>query len=289
MPAYRNPTTLIAAGTPFTVSSKLVAQFPDARAFLTHLLGREVSPAVAIHYVKLVARLKHQQRLDDPDTIVHAPERTAANAYRRWRADTYAQHLKPVRAAFGRLMFSPDAITWLRRHALVAPYAGKTIPLKGLDTRGDFRPSITWQPCDTWTLHVPDKPCEPHVDPCETCAVLQLDAQQLDVIAKAFEGVWGHKDLAAVPPDVFLFGEAPAETLSVEQIEKSVTLVAPGALSNALSNVRSRVTRDVDSFLASFAEGAEGVYVSREACGDRLQEVLTAVWNTWRQSGPSAS
>ena len=286
MPAYRNPTTLLAAGTAFTVSAKLVANLPEARAFLVHLLGREISPTVAIHYVKLVARLKQQQRLNDPDTITHAPERTAANAYRRWRAETYAQHLKPVRATFGRLMFAPDAITWLRRHALVAPGEGKTVPVKGLDTRGDFRPTITWQPCDTWTLHVPDRPCTPHTDPCETCAVIQLDAVQLDVIAKAFEGVWGHQDLSAVPPDALLFGEPPAETVPAEQIEKTAALTSPGALSNALSNVRSHVARDVDSFLARFAEGAEGVYLSKEACGERLGEVLTAVWNSWAVKAP---
>ena len=38
---------------------------------------------------------------------------------------------------------------------------------------------------------------------------------------------------------------------------------------------------DIDSFVARLAEGAEGVYLSREACGPALGDVLGAVWKAW--------
>lgn len=72
------------------------------------------------------------------------------------------------------------------------------------------------------------------------------------------------------------------------KFERSAALVGPGPVSEALTGVRAKVARDPDSFLARLGEGADGVYLSREACGERLQEVLAAVWSAWHTNGVNA-
>ena len=302
MPQYKNPVHVTVGDTTLTFSKTVFVDLPDARAFLDGVAARGVSVSVAAHYAKIVARLKRSGRLADPDRLAHNVERTAARAYHRWKAEAYADRLAPVIRAFKRDDLR-RAIKWLRRGSLVPPYEGKTIftqrtPMDaqvalaqgGLDRVTGaihFTTPPRTVPCTTWTLHVPEKPVPAHTDPCEDCVAVEVSDQQLQIIAAAFEQAWGHRDLNAVPAESLLFGEPPAEDVVVGdgKFETCAALIGPGPVSEALSGVRAKVARDPDSFLARLSEGANGVYLSRDACGDRLQEVLAAIWSAWHSNG----
>lgn len=279
MAAYRTPANLTVNGTTFTFRKMVLTDLPDAKGFLEGLLSRQtISPPVAVHYVKLVSRLKRQGRLADVDRIVHNVERTAANAYWRWRRENYAGYLQPVRRALARFV-PAGTYAHMRRHALVPPFEGKTIPRYVLGTNKH----IEWITTSAWTLHVPDKATPVHQDPCETCTAIELDVEQLTAIADAFEKVWGHRDLNLVPSDAVLFGEAPPDTdiaKPVAQAEK-IAALATNLTGDKLEAMNARVTSDVSSFLDRLREGAEGVYLSKELCGARLEEVLGAVRSAW--------
>lgn len=302
MPNYKNPAVLVVAGKTFTFSAKVLADLPDAQAFLEGVLTRGVSEPVAAHYVKLVARLTRQGRMADLTLITHNVERTAANAYKKWKVDAYDVRVGPVIRAFAREDVK-KAIGWLRRGSLVPPFEGKVVPLQRtyeehmappnyFDAKKGRQIYVTpprFGPCTQWTLHVPAEPVPSHQDPCADCAVVELTQSQFEAIIVAFRLAWGHQDFERVPAESLLFGEPPAgEKLVINtQSEKAVALARPSSVSDALVGARAAVARDVDSFLARLVEGAEGVYLSREACGTRLGEVLTAVWNVWQT--PSAS
>lgn len=290
------PVVLVIRGIQCHFTNRALEGFPEAPAFLGALLDRGgVSPRIACEYVRLAARLKRQGRLSDPNNQ-HRVEGTAANAYWRWAGESYAKRLQPVIRAIPQVDLK-RALPHLRRSALVPPFEGKAVPrmtapaqaVLDSETRAATTapPTFTMVPCASWTLHVPTQSVAAHADPCLTCITVDLDADQLNVIAAAFENAWGHKDLEKVPPDCLLFGEPPrsytGEGVVLAKAGRVVALCEPGAAAEALNSIGAKVTKDVDSFLARLAEGADSVFISRAAIVDlgTVVHVISAIQNQW--------
>ena len=312
----RPAVAVIVRGQSFDFERQLLTDFPDAPLFLGHLLdlGR-VASHVAVHYTKLVGRLKRQGRLADVTAIHNRAERTAANAYVKWRSAVYAERAQEiVRAVRGQI--SIKRVRFLRRHSISPPTAGKMIPVQQLPQAidlGDFVPepdapksrlaivesgeissplaaplvssTVSWQSAEqSWTLHVPHEFVAPHIDPCESCSVFVLDAGQLEAIAVAFEKMWGHRDLNALPPEAYLFGTPPSEAeeeAARTRGEKAIALVpATSVRADDMERISVPVVLDVGSAIEKLPS-VEGIYISRTACGNRLNEVLSGLWNAW--------
>jgi hypothetical protein len=299
----------------FQFERQLLDDFPDAPTFLGHLLdlGR-VASHVAAHYVKLVGRLKRQGRLVDVTQIHNRAERTAANAYVKWRAATYATLAPAVAHVLPGVYVK--RVRYLRRHSISPPAAGKMIPIPQMPVSVDISefapatgaphlsvvesgaidvpsreisvppaPPIAWQAAEqSWTLHVPHEFVAPHVDPCESCSAFVLDNAQLEAIAVAFERTWGHRDINVLPPEAYLFGTPPSESdeeAARKGGEKALAIVsAASTRADDMDRIAVPVMLDVESAIKKFAS-VEGVYISRAACGNRLNEVLGGLWNAW--------
>lgn len=312
MPQYKNPATITVGGLSFTFRASLLESFPEARAFIEDLQARaSVSPSVMSLYVRLVARLRKQGRLDQPEKIVHNTERTAANAYHRWRGESYQARVQAVIRAFA----NDDVrrgIGWLRVGSVRPPVPGKVVPrLTGmgeiqLDTAtlsANATPAtFDWFPCDQWTLHVPRAEVATHEDPCLNCTSIELDAAKLEAIASAFEKAWGHRDIHLVPPECLLFGEPPKDwqvesAPAAEPTGKIVALVPRGAVASALSALRGAVTDDISAFDVRLKEGADVIVVSRSLLGDEhfediaivVQSVVTEILRAVKQKAAGES
>jgi hypothetical protein len=286
-------------GQTFIFPPRAIDDFPEAAAFLGGLLARgSIASHVAVIYVQHVARLRRAGRLADLGLLRNRVERTAANAYLRWHAETYTARVAPVVTALGARLRDRNAVRWLRVHALVPPFEGKTTAVRmpappDPTTWEKVRAGIavpeqpmvvTLRPTDKWTLHVPGKLSAAHADPCDTCHTIELTAADLEVLAAAFEGAWGHRDINKVPRDAFMFGEPPpaaADEVTKAKGEKIAALAGAGVTGDELGRMGAAVARDVDGFVARLNEGAEGIYLSKAACTGRVAEVLTAVGNAW--------
>lgn len=319
MPMLKTPVIVTVNDLSFTFRQRVFDDLPDARGFLAALLDRgSVSAPVAAHYVKLAARLVRTGRLADPSLIVHPVERTAANAYLKWSVENYAARVVRINKALG-----PNAIgasvRFLHRHSLVQPYPGKMIPVAALPPIHDpgflaarfgvpdplappraptaisiapaeVTPVMTMSPAsDVWTLHVPKKLVAPHADPCADCKAIVLDEAQLLVIAEVIEKAWGHRDLTRIPAEAYLFGVPPPGdadiTVMKEKTEKFVAFVSHNMTRDELARMGGRTVSEMPSFVARLAEGAEGVYLSRAACGAELGNMLGELWKAWGGAG----
>jgi hypothetical protein len=300
MPRYSGtPTAVAVNGQTFVFPPRAIDDFPEAAAFLTGLLARgRLATHVAKTYVQLVARLRRAGRLADLSLLHNRVERTAANAYVRWQTETYDARLAPVLAALATRLPNKNAIRWLRVHALVAPFEGKTTttrmpaapdPARWKQVRAhvatDVAPmAVVRLTTNAWTLHVPEKPEPAHTDPCDTCYTIELTDKDLDVLGAAFESAWGHRDINKVPRDAFMFGEvlaAATDAVTKKRGERIAALAPDGVTGDELSRIGAAVARDVESFVARLNEGAEGIYLSKAACMGRVAEVLTAVGDAW--------
>jgi hypothetical protein len=300
MPRYSgSPTNVVAHGQTYTFPPRTIDDFSDAAGFLTGLLDRgRVASHVAKTYVQTVARLRRAGRLADLSLLHNRIERTAANAYLRWYAEAYAARVAPVVHAFASKLPNKNAVRWLRVHALVPPFEGKTTavrtpappdPAAWEKVRaGVVMPAqemvVTLRPSHAYTLHVPAKLGAAHVDPCDTCHTIELTAADLEVLAVAFESAWGHRDINKVPRDAYLFGEPPPEAASEvvkDKGEKIAALAMSGVTGDELARIGAAVARDVEGFVARLMEGADGVYLSKSACGVQLVNVLDAVAAAW--------
>lgn len=280
---------LIAAGRTFSFPQRSLEGFADAHGFVRWLAERGgVSTANAIYYVKLAARLKRTGRLGQPDALQHRVERTAARAYWKWIRETYDDRVSPVLRAFSNADVT-RGIRRLRRSSLVPPYPEKVLyrrllpvpPKIGEQPR--IQRTIAEDPCpDKWTLHVPIKDGVPaHSDPCPDCIYVEVSPEQLDVIAKAFERAWGHRQLDGVPADAFLFGQPPIELIRAraEVAKRVVGLVKDNdsACAGAIDSIGGSTTPQLDVF-ATRVVGATAVLIDFEAVPpDHIDHVLTLV------------
>lgn len=308
MPGYRDPFILTVRGQVFTFHRAMVESFPEVRAFIEWLLVRDVSPAVAAQYAKLAAKLKRTGRLVDRKQIPHAVDRTAANQYVKWKAEHYSSILGPVARALGSVGIEAR-LTFLRVHSLVPPFDTKHIPVLALPSvdhdvvammppprpeddvpmRSTYvlpAPTIVMQPVpNAWTLHVPKTACAAHQDPCQDCDAIILNDAQLSVIAEAFQRAWGHNELHKLPGEAFLFGEPPPLNdlqAAARKGDKMVALTGATVTRDELVKLGARTTSEVASFVDRLREGADGVYISKAACGTELNAVLAAVWTAWQ-------
>lgn len=287
-------------GIPVGIPRSVLDVLPDAAQFAAALLARQVSASMAREYLRLTAKLRREGRLGTPELLVQRTERTAANAYWRWIEDSYAGRTIPVIRAFA----DEDvrrAITWLRVHSLSPPFEGKTVRRVTRLPTALLNPALRDEPgggvralpiesalfpCDAWTLHVPRSPVAAHRDPCDDCIVVELDAAKLEVLARAFESAWGHRDLTRVPPECYLFGQPPRETkLAAQDPEATgrvVALMPNGALAAALEAFGGSVTQQTTAFTDRVREPVPDVIViSRKAAGAELENVLAAVRSVW--------
>jgi len=287
MPKYAGPPlNLVIDGATYSFPPRSLDGFPEAPGYLRYLLVvRGVSAPMAVHYVKLVARMRRFGRLDFPQAIKGRVERTAVNGYWRWINETYDDRVRPVLQAINQTDLTVG-VRWLRRGALVPPYAGKKLlkrllPMPVGETA--LQVVISEEPCNEWTLHVPQRASAPaHTDPCPDCVLIKLDARQLDIIASAFEKAWGHRQLDAVPADAFLFGTPPVANVVDARQSKTPTIAAilpHGALATALDQLGASVARDLGAFLDRLQANTPGaVAIDFSAIGaSRLDAVLMAV------------
>lgn len=280
------------------VLERTVRFLPDAPAFLRYLAEeRGIAIATACEYARLVAKAKRDGTVNDPNLIRARVEQTAVRAYWKWIEPFYESRVRPVVRA---LPFARGAIGQLRISSLVPPHPGKVIPVKAPP-----KFELQWVPSDRWTLHVPqvETPKDgappitvaPHTDPCESCSALELDDQQLQVIAAVFHAAWGPRTPAGVwpprdlPAECFLFGQPPQSSVYGHQprdssrIGRVTALLEGGPLSDLVDSVRGSVTPSNNTFIERLQQHVPDVVViDRAAAGDRLMEVLEAVASAWR-------
>lgn len=277
-------------GSTFSFTKRALEGFPEAPALLNDLLARgRVSPSNASHYVILAARLRRLGRLNMPEAIVRRVEKTAANAYHRWAAESYGVRIRPVLDA----LKNDDVragVRWLRRGSLVPPLPGKVLRwrLLPVPTKPGEAPqprqTIAEEPCTVWTLHVPRRASIPvHEDPCPDCSIVKLTLEQVEVIATAFQDAWGHRDLNTVPAECFLFGTPPIDGKVDTQLASTarVVAVAPdGALAAALDQLGASVSRESLAFIDRVREaGTAAVVIDFRAVPlAQLGEVLSRVF-----------
>lgn len=279
----------------FRLATSTVTAFPEAQVFIEHLLDRGISEHVAAEYARLVAKLVREGRAATPEFVTQRNARTAINAYWEWIEAAYTERVRPVI----RALVDADVtrgISWLRRSSLVPPREGKTIPrlaaMPQLHLDADTRAAhstaaeIVWVPSAAWTLHVPRAPLAVHEDPCGNCTPIELDAAKLEVIAQAFEKAWGHRDLAAVPPECLLFGRPPRVQDPPKQdivpARRILALLPAGALGDAVTQLGGAVVRDVEAFCDRLGDSDnEIVVISRSMAVDHRHELLQALSAAW--------
>jgi len=277
-------------GVSFRVAASTLKYLPDAALFLRHLLGRGVSAAVAGEYARVVAKLVREGLSTDPTRVTRLNERTAIKAYWSWVDTAYDARVQPVLHAI-----TDDhvrkGIKWLRVHSLVGPAAGKKIPrivrMAQLHLDGGTRTAVmtpaevAWVETAATTLHVPTTPVPAHQDPCANCVAFELDAMQVETIARAFEKAWGHRDIERVPADAYLFGTPPLEDAPPERgsepTGRIVALLDSSPLADAITQLRGNVARTTEAFRARLDEGADAVLVSRGADAARFERAVQAL------------
>ena len=279
-------------GRTVSLATSTLEHLPNAAAFIAALLRRRLSLPMAREYARLAAKLKREGQINHLALLSRRNERTAANAYWTWIAESYTVRVTPVIRALQQYDVR-QRIGFIRRHSLVPPFEGKRVPRltrwPRLALDGDTRSiaydpgETTMAPCGSWTLHVPPRALPAHSDPCMDCTVIELTEAQLYVIAEAFKSAWGHCDLNRVPPECPLFGQPPPEgdvpVVDAEGVGRTVALMPTSALSNAIENVGGSVTPQVETFLARL-EGADSVLISKKLVAERRDEVVAAV-RTW--------
>ncbi len=290
---------------PFTIRSvtyempqSLLTYLPQAPAFIASLLDKGLQAHMAREYARLAAKEIRAGRAGAPDSIPQRTSRTAVNAYWEWVATSYTARVQPVLRVFASTgSYVREGLGQIRRSSLVPPFPGKTVPrlvhfnngYLDIETKTVVMPSaptMAWEPCDAWTLHVPVAPnTPPHQDPCTTCAVILPDAAQLDALAVAFEKTWGSRDLNSVPPETLFFGTPPREGKIIEKTVASagriVALVQPGALRDALTRVGAICVDEPGVFVERVREGADVVVMTRTLASSDL---LVSIDHKW--SGP---
>jgi len=286
----------VIAGTTFKIATSTLNAFPGAPAFIKTQLAKGVSGHVAGEYARLIAKVIREGRVGNPELIAERSQRTAINAYWAWVEAAYYVRVQPVIRAFAHSDVR-EGVEWLRVGSLVPPTPGKKIPRLTkmptitLDSNTQAAASTAaefgWFETNAWTLHVPRSAKVPmHTDPCIDCTPIELTPELLEVIAKAFEDAWGHRDLQRVPAECFLFGQPPRSgsraTTQAVSVGKIVALLPPSVLADNVTQLRGYVTEQEDAFRSRLTEGEVDVLViSREAAGKHFAGLLHAVRLAW--------
>lgn len=282
------------ADRPFEFSARAVEGLPEAPAFIAHLLKRGVAAHTAVVYVTHVARLRRQGKLTAVDAITNVTARTAANAFNRYVTELRAASVAQLHALFPAELH--ERFSFLRVHSCVGAYPGKTVPpMRGwhntpmgstvVDTETKlvtYTNDVPWEPCDMPTLHVPKHEVAAHADPCETCEVVRLTQEQVAAVLAAVTVVWGHANLAVLDPTAPLLGGvsidmpdpafAPLRTLGLSE---------PNPVARGVARLHGEIVTNADTFISLLRADTDGVYLSREACHEKLDDVLNAIRAAW--------
>lgn len=289
---------LTSRGHTYTFTERSLDQFPEAQAFLDGLTAKGTLAVInVLLYVKSVAKLRRQGRLQTPRAIQNRTDRTAANAYWRWVRETYDARVAPVLAAFGSAELR-HGIQRVRVSGLVPPSPEKKLYWPQLHmTHGSDGPG---QPADyrieecpdLWTLHVPRDPTTPwHNDPCiDQCSVLKLTTpDQIESVRGAIERAWGHTELIKLPRDAFLFGQPPLIESAVESTETfNVVALArrESRIGGAVEALAGSCTPDVSTFLSRVGSSmdVDAVAIDFAAVApDHAATVLDTVRSAWQR------
>ena len=269
---------LLAGAREVPVLRSLLKALPDAQPFFTHLLSSQgVTEKTALIYVKLAARLARRGELYVPDKIRHTPERTAANAYHTWRGELYTKASNIIAAA---LAVDAEVVARLRVHSLSFPRAGKMLALPP----NPITQQRSYELYEGLTLHIPKRDDTPvHDDPClDECTIVKLTPAQTEALAVAVELVWGTRSVWTLRSSLKLIGEPPLS--SYEDKAKNVAVVALSGFTNtseALGRNKAYVTRSPDEFIAGVRDKPDAVYIARDVCTGRLDDVLDAIRSAW--------
>ncbi len=291
---------LMVGDTAVTVATSTV-QTINAKAFILALIERRVSPAIAGLYARTAARSIRAGRAMEPDLITNVAERTSVRAYWRWATESYARRVAPVRR---KLQIDGIQVARLRCGSLVPPGPEKRVPrvVEQAQVRLDpqtrtsqfIPPRFDWVRCDSWTLHIPASDVPVHQDPCAECLMYELTAEQVEVVAAAFEDAWGHRDLAKMPPEALLFGPQPPDGTghkNSRHVGTIVGLVSPDSpVRDALVPLRALVAEDRNSFMARASERHLSYLVlERSADSALFLRVLEALGIPDREPGTAPS
>jgi hypothetical protein len=282
-------------GAVFKIATSTLTHLPSAPAFIRHLRRKGVSAHVAGEYARLAAKALRDGYAASPERITARSERTAVNAYWLWVEGAYHERVHPVIAAFADVDMR-RAVSWLRIGSVVPPTPGKKIPRllkvatmemnsETLEARM-IPPEYGWVDTDQWTLHVPTGPCAAHTDPCLTCMPVELTPLRLEIIARAFEGAYGHRQLGTMDPASYLFGTPPRDGVQAQQnlraMGEIVALLPPSVLADHVRGLQGYVTGLEDAFRSRLAEGhADVVVISRELTGRKYGSILHAIRQAW--------
>lgn len=303
------------AGVLTYLPQSVLTLLPEAVRFADHLVeNRRCDAVTALRYARLVAYAKRDGEVMAPHLITKQPNLTAVRAYWRWIEIHYDARVMPVIKALPHVR---DLVGHLRISSLVPPLEGKMIPKRGAPRftanpmeGGVAELSLEWVPSTAWTLHVPPKPkrpensepneppivVPPHQDPCADCAALELSTEQLQVVASVFHAAWGARNPPGVwppqdlAPESFLFGQPPPTSIYAhqgkdrEKVGRIAALVADGPIADTVEQFRGVVTSQPRAFLDRLQQqSADVVVLERTALGDKLNDVLLAIAEMWRQ------
>ena len=280
----------------FRLATSTLTHLPDAVAFIRAQLHKGISGPVAAEYARLTAKAMRLGYAADPARIISRPERTAVNAYWAWAEHAYHERVTPVLRTFAQHDIR-KSLPWLRVGSVVPPREGKQIPrlmqVAQLQLDEETRDAVMtpaqygWVDAEReWTLHLPHVACPAHQDPCSTCVPVVLTAEQVEVIAAAFEKAWGHRDLTRVPADCLLFGTPPLEGGPAEHKSQALgriaALIPESALAGTVRQLRGQVTEDVEAFKARLADqNTDVIVISKALAGARLADLLEATRAAW--------
>ncbi len=289
-------------GAIFKIATSTLTHLPAAPAFIRHLRRKGVSAHVAGEYARLAAKALRDGYAASPERITARSERTAVNAYWTWVESAYHERVHPVVLAFADVDMR-QALPWLRVGSVVPPSPGKKIPRLLRVAQMDMNPETLearmippeygWVETDQWTLHVPQSVCAAHTDPCLTCMPVELTPLRLEIIARAFESAYGHRQLGTMDPASYLFGTPPRDGMQAQQNLKAmgeiVALLPPSVLADHVRNLQGYVTGLEDAFRSRLTEGrAAVVVISRELTGRKYGSILQAIREAWEADEEAA-
>lgn len=250
------------AGITVRLADSVVSVLPEAPLFVRWLAAKgKISLTSCVEYARRVANAKREGRWRTPKLSAYNIEATALRAYWRWIAQTYEER---TRTAVGVLRAHQHDITErvlhrLRVGCLVPPYPGKVVYAADPTNPPAF---VSWQPCTTWTLHVPgpndsnDYRVMPEtVPPNYTMVVYRLSQVEIEAIAESFYAAWGKEAvISEMPGAAPLFGEPPlaedAEPLTVSKDERMTAFVERGtAAEQWVTYLRGSSTDTVKTFV----------------------------------------
>lgn len=255
---------VVVANQSVDIAAWVVEALPDIVQFMQAMVDDGTSRATAFMYGRLAAKAKRDGLILTPSAINSRTMLTAVNRYWKWVNEHYDQRVRPLLRDLPAYMIR-DGLTRIRVAHLVGPFEGKMVPI---EQHPIHKTQETMRPASGWTLHIPRDDNTPLTErPWEdpNCAVLDLDAKQLKVVADAFYAAWGNVDIASMPRECLLFGQpplgSPFEKERRDPVGRVVGLMGDTAVAHILEQVHASMTPYLDTFLDRIRERPPDVLV----------------------------